>query len=196
MKLVIASNNQGKISEFKKIFARFGYKVISQRESGAEIEVEENADTFEGNAELKARALYEKLGCAVLADDSGLCVDCLDGAPGVYSARFGGGSLNDKEKNALLLEKMKDIPKEERGAQFVCALYYIAKDGRNCLAKGICRGEIAFEMSGENGFGYDSVFLYEGKSFAEHTAEFKNKNSHRARAIEKLIEELTRNKII
>ena len=190
MELVIASNNEGKIEEFRRLLSPLGYEVMSQSEAGIELFVDETAFTFEENAELKARAIFDRLGCCVLADDSGICVDSLDGDPGVYSARYGGPFLDDNGRNQILLRNMRDIPEGERRAEFVCVLHFISEFGDDIEAKGVCRGEITFEPRGVNGFGYDPIFLYEGKTFAEHTAEFKNKVSHRAKALEILLEKI------
>ena len=189
MKLIIASNNKGKIREYKQILEPLGYEVVSQKEAGADIEVEETGTTFAENSQLKAQAIYDMFGCAVLADDSGLEIDALDGEPGVYSARYGGLD-KDTERTALVLEKMKDVPEEKRGAHFTCSICFIDETGKMIMAEGKVFGTIAYEPKGENGFGYDPIFIYEGKTFAEHTAELKNSVSHRANALKDLEKKL------
>ncbi|MBQ7070033.1 MAG: RdgB/HAM1 family non-canonical purine NTP pyrophosphatase [Ruminococcus sp.] len=189
MKLIIASNNKGKIREYKQILEPLGYEVVSQKEAGADIEVEETGTTFAENSQLKAQAIYDMFGCAVLADDSGLEIDALDGEPGVYSARYGGLD-KDTERTALVLEKMKDVPEDKRGAHFSCSICFIDETGEKIMAEGKVFGAIAYEPKGENGFGYDPIFIYEGKTFAEHTAELKNSVSHRANALKDLEKKL------
>ena len=189
MKLIIASNNKGKIREYKQILEPMGYEVVSQREAGADIEVEETGNTFAENSALKAQAIYDMFGCAVLADDSGLEIDALNGEPGVYSARYG-GLESDSERTALVLEKMKDVPEDRRGAHFTCSICFIDSDGEHITAEGKVFGTIGYEPVGTNGFGYDPIFMYEGKSFAEVSAEVKNNVSHRANALRDLEEKL------
>ncbi|NLZ45104.1 MAG: non-canonical purine NTP pyrophosphatase [Clostridiales bacterium] len=208
MKLIIASNNKGKISEYKRILEPLGYEVVSQRDAGINLEVEENGKTFEENSALKARAIYAFAksansfcnandtqsanisNFATLADDSGLEVNALNNAPGIYSARYGGEGLNDTERCNHLLENLKSIPKNERGARFVCTIHFIKEDGQEISVRGECEGLIGFEKLGENGFGYDPVFMYGDKSFAQIGADIKNKVSHRAEALRKLMSEL------
>ena len=189
MKLIIASNNKGKIREYKQILEPMGYEVVSQREAGADIEVEETGTTFAENSALKAQAIYDMFGCAVLADDSGLEIDALNGEPGVYSARYGGLDT-EGERTALVLDKMKDVPEGRRGAHFTCSICFIDPDGEHITAEGKVFGTIGYEPVGTNGFGYDPIFMYEGKSFAEVSAEVKNDVSHRANALRDLEEKL------
>lgn len=189
MKLIIASNNKGKIREYKQLLEQFGYDVVSQREAGINIEVEETGTTFAENSALKARAIYEITKCAVLADDSGLVVDALGGEPGVYSARYGGCD-NDTDRVALILSKMKDVKDDNRTAHFVCTIHFIKPSGEEIAVEGRVYGKIGYEPLGENGFGYDPIFMYEGKSFAQVSAETKNSVSHRANALNKLVREL------
>ena len=189
MKLVIASNNKGKIREYRELLEPLGYEVMSQSEAGLTLEVEETGTTFAENSALKARAAYEILGSAVLADDSGLMVDALDGAPGVYSARY--GELDtDEERCAYLLKNLENVPDDKRGARFVCTIHFIDTDGSEIAVEGKVCGSINREPVGENGFGYDPVFMYEGRSFAEMPAEEKNAVSHRGDALKKLVNEL------
>lgn len=186
MKLIIASNNKGKIKEFKKLLEPMGYEVFSQREADINIEIEENGTTFEENAAIKARAIYKLTGCATLADDSGISVDALDGAPGVYSARYGTPDLDDEGRTALLLKEMQNVPDDKRTARYVAVIHFIKENGEEISVRGECEGKIGYEPVGENGFGYDPVFIYGDKTFAQHTEEFKNSVSHRANALKKL----------
>ena len=172
MKLVIASNNKGKIREYKQILEPLGYEVFSQSEAGLILDVEETGTTFAENSALKARAAFKLCGCAVLADDSGLEIDALDGEPGVYSARYGGLETDD-ERTALVLKKMKEIPDDKRGAHFTCTIHFIKADGEEIAVEGKVFGKIAHEPVGENGFGYDPIFMYGNKSFAQVDSETK-----------------------
>lgn len=187
-KIILASNNKNKIREISQILAPLGYEVISQREAGADFEVEETGKTFAENAAIKARAVYDYCKTAVIADDSGLEVDFLNGAPGVYSHRYAGENATDADRNDKLLSELSGVPEEKRGAQFVCVICFIDENGREDFVKGVCRGMIGFEPKGENGFGYDPVFMCGEKSFAELSAEEKNKISHRAKALDGLCE--------
>ena len=181
MKLVLASNNKNKLREIKEIFSPLGYEVLSQNEAGVSCDPEENGKTFEENALIKARAVYDALPekYYVIADDSGLCIDALNGAPGIYSARY----AEEGHRCEKVLSEMKDIPDEKRGAKFVCAIALISPDGKDHGFRGECRGKIGYEKRGTNGFGYDPIFMYGDKSFAEISAEEKNKVSHRANAL-------------
>jgi XTP/dITP diphosphohydrolase len=187
--LVIASNNAHKI---KELTAMLGdrYRLLSMREAGFEGDVEENGATFADNALLKAQAVRDATGYAALADDSGLMVDALDGAPGVHSARFAGVHGDDAANNALLVEKLRDVP-APRTAQFVSAIALASPFLPSRLFEGVCPGVVTFEPRGQQGFGYDPYFEYEnGKTFAEMTDEEKAQVSHRARAMQKLLEAL------
>lgn len=183
-RIILASNNKNKLREIKQMLSPLGYEVVSQRDAGADFEVEETGKTFEENASIKARAVYKHCKTAVIADDSGLEVDFLDGAPGVYSHRYAGENAGDADRYNKLLNELKNVPDEKRGAQFVCAVCYIDENGKEKTVRGICRGKIGYEPKGENGFGYDPVFIYGDKSFAELTPEEKNSISHRAKALE------------
>ena len=187
MKVIIASKNAHKIEEMQAILRKFGMDAVSQEACGVDISVEETGTTFAENSELKARAIFEATGMPVIADDSGLMVDALDGAPGVYSHRFGDlGS--DAERNDYLMELLRDVPDAQRGAHYVCAITFLFPDGRKITAEGTCFGKILREYRGENGFGYDPMFLMEdtGMTFAELSAEQKNQISHRANALREL----------
>jgi XTP/dITP diphosphohydrolase len=185
-RIVLASNNKGKLREISQILSPMGYEVISQKEAGADIEVEETGTTFEENAAIKAEAVYRICKCCVIADDSGLAVDALDGAPGVYSHRFAGENATDEDRNRKLLSEMENVPEDKRGAAFVCSVCLIEPSGEKHIFRGECRGKIGYKPLGENGFGYDPVFMYENRSFAEISGEEKNKISHRANALKKL----------
>ena len=182
-KIVVASDNKGKLREIAQIFK--GYEILSMREAGFSGEIEETGKTFEENAVLKARAVREALHCTALADDSGLCVGALGGAPGVYSARFCGRHGDDKANNALLLEKMRSVPDGERAAYFESCVAVCTQSGKVITATGRTHGRILKEEQGEGGFGYDPLFYSDelGKSFGLASAEEKNGVSHRAKAL-------------
>lgn len=187
-KIILASNNNGKVREFKKILEPLGIDIISLKEAEIKLDVDETGTTFSENSELKAKALYEISKSAVIADDSGLVIDAFDGAPGVYSSRFAGENATDEEKNKIILEKMKSVADEKRTARFVCDICYIDEKGSVCHAEGKCEGKIGKEPKGSDGFGYDPIFYVSGKSFAELSAAEKNQISHRANALERLRE--------
>ena len=190
---LLATNNAGKIAEMRPIFASLGLECVSMREAGVVSDPEETGTTFLENALIMARAASEASGMTAVADDSGLMVDALDGAPGVMSARFAGGhDSTDAQKCAYLLEKMAD--KEHRAARFVSYIACVFPDGGEVSAHGECRGEIIRAPRGESGFGYDPVFVPEGycETFAELGPEIKNGISHRARALLAFKEELAR----
>lgn len=178
-KIVVASGNAHKIEEIKAIFK--GVELVTMREAGFDGDVEESGATFKENALIKAQAVYDKLGLPVLADDSGLCVDALDGAPGVYSARFSGGTSADNR--ALLLKRLEGV--SHRSAYFACSVCFIGGDGKPLFGEGFTRGRILFEEIGDKGFGYDSLFYSDDlkKSFGEATEKEKNSVSHRYRAL-------------
>ena len=196
--LILASNNAKKIKELKAIVEKLGWNVKSLADNNIDIEVEEDGLTFEANAEKKAREIYDFLikrgdkGFAVLADDSGLEVDYLNGEPGVYSARYAGEHGNDAANNIKLLEKLKEAKGQERKARFVCAIALITPDGKSNVVRGTVEGTIMKELNGEGGFGYDPLFYYEplNMTFGELPAEEKNKISHRANALKKIEEYL------
>lgn len=193
MKLIIASNNQHKIREIREILGNHFQQMVSMKEAGLELDVVEDGATFRENALKKAREiLLASDADAALSDDSGLAVDALNGAPGVYSARYAGESHDDKANNRKLLENMKDVAQAERTCRFVSAVALVCRDGREFCAQGAVEGTLLYEGRGENGFGYDPLFFYEPlqKSFAELTAEEKNSVSHRKRALCKLEEQL------
>ena len=183
--LVVASGNAHKLREIAEIFTDF--EVLSQKQMGFDVDVEETGKTFLENALIKATAASKALGLPTLADDSGLCVEALDGEPGVYSARYSGGHGNDKGNRALLLQKLDGV--ENRRAYFACALALVYPNGDVLTAEGRTYGNIRHEEQGEGGFGYDCIFQSEDlkKSFGEATAEEKNTVSHRFRALQSLL---------
>ena len=183
MRAVLASHNQKKIAELQTILGELGVEVISQREAGVDIEVEETGTTFEANARLKARAVMEATGLPAIADDSGLSVDALDGAPGVYSARYGGEGLDDTGRWQLLLEHMQGV--EDRTCRFVCVICCAFPDGGELRARGEGPGVLAQAPQGDGGFGYDPIFYLPqlGKTMAQLTPQEKNSLSHRGNAL-------------
>ena len=188
MKLILATNNRNKLREIQEILADTNITVISQREAGFDFDVEENGTTFAENAQIKAQAIRDAaqqngMQCYVLADDSGLSVDALNGEPGVYSHRWAGENATDADRIAKLLDAMQDVPDGQRGAHFACAMCLIDPDGTPHRFEGRVEGYILHTPRGENGFGYDPVFGYGDKSFAEVPAEEKNAVSHRHNAL-------------
>ena len=185
MKVILASKNPHKLTELSAILSQHGFEIALESEYGLDIDVDETGTTFEENSLLKAEAVMKASGLPVLADDSGLMVDALNGAPGVYSARYGHKS-SDGERTEFLLENMKDVPDEKRTAKFVCVITCLWPDGRKIVARGECPGVITREVHGENGFGYDPVFYLPelGMTYAELPSEQKNAISHRARALQ------------
>ena len=186
MKIIAATGNAGKIREIKKIFQMPFVEVISMKEAGIDIEIEENGSTFCENALIKAREIYKLCGCAVVSDDSGLCVDALNGAPGIYSARYAGENATDAERIEKLLGELEN--EGNRAAKFVSAVAFITPEGREFVALGEVYGSITREATGDGGFGYDPIFYSTelSKTFGEATAEEKNSISHRARAFSNL----------
>lgn len=197
MKFVLATNNKKKLVEMKRILNPLGVEVVTARDIGVELlDVEENGTTFEENSYIKAKAAFDLLKgeYCVVADDSGLCVDALDGKPGVFSARYGGEGLSDFDRVEKLLADMKDVPKNKRNAHFACVISAIMTDGNVIVSKGICEGEIGFSPVGDGGFGYDPVFMVGDRSFSQFSDEEKDEYSHRGNALrlfkEKLLEYL------
>ena len=190
MKLIIASNNAHKLVEIKAILGDYFEEVLSLREAGIDHDTVEDGTTFMENAIKKAREIAEISGCCALADDSGICVDALNGAPGIYSARFSGVHGDDKANNRLLLEKLEGA--ESRKAHYTCAIALVKPDGTTITAEGYLHGEIGFEEVGENGFGYDPLFILpeRGCTTAQISSEEKNAISHRAVALKELVEKL------
>ena len=190
MKLILASNNAHKLAEIKEILGGHFEEILTLREAGIEHETVEDGETFLDNARKKAREIAALSGCCALADDSGLCVDALGGAPGVYSARFAGEHGNDGANNALLLEKLRG--EENRAAHVTCAVVLAYPDGRELSAEGYFYGQIAHAPAGENGFGYDPLFYLpeRGCTTAQISPEEKNAISHRANALHALLRKL------
>ena len=190
MKLVLASKNAHKLVEMKDILSQLGVEVVLESEAGVDVDVEETGATFEENAYLKAHAVMEASGLPAIADDSGLCVDTLNGAPGVYSARYGGEGLDDRGRYTLLLQNMRG--QTTRAAHFACAIACAFPNGDELTAEGRCDGAIAFAPMGTEGFGYDPVFLVpeRGKTFGQLTAAEKSAISHRGRALRAFSEKL------
>ncbi len=190
MEIIIASNNRGKISEYKNILEPLGFEVFSQKEKNVDIEAEETAETFEGNAILKAQAVFDRVHCAVLSDDSGLQVEALNNEPGIYSARYKGLKTEEERRNAILkgLEN-----KENRNAEFICCICFMDENGEPHLFKGVWHGTIALKAEGTNGFGYDPIFVSEdskGHTTASLPISFKETYSHRAKAVRMLTDYL------
>ena len=186
-KIVLASDNAHKLKEFRAMFAKLlpDAELVPLRESGFTGEIVENGNTFEENAYIKASTVALQTGCICIADDSGLEVDALNGAPGIYSARYAGEHGNDLANNEKLLSELKDVPDEQRTARFVCVISVVRPDGENISVCGFTEGIILKEMRGEGRFGYDPLFFYEpfGKTFAELDGESKNAVSHRGKAM-------------
>lgn len=194
-KLIVASNNEHKIKEIKEILKEFPLKILSLKEAGINIDIEENGATFMENAHIKAMSIYKLKGDSmVLADDSGLAVDILNGEPGVYSARYSGEHGNDEKNNEKLLSKLKGVEFEKRNAKFICAMELIVDENKTINVQGEVEGYIVEEKRGENGFGYDPLFYMPkfNKTMAEMSSEEKNSVSHRGKALKKLKEELRR----
>ena len=187
MQFIIATGNAHKLLELERILAPLGIDAVSTKAKGISLDdVEETGTTFEENAYLKAKAACDKTGLPAVADDSGLCVDALNGEPGVYSARYAGEDATDEQRYQKLLENLKDVPAEKRTARFVSAVCCVWPSGESLTVRGECEGTIGSRPLGENGFGYDPVFMVGEKSFAQLSAEEKDAISHRGRALVKL----------
>ena len=205
MKFVLATHNPGKLKEMSAILAHLGVEVVTPKDLGLTVDVEETGTTFAENAMLKAKAICAAAELPAIADDSGLCVDALGGAPGVYSARYCGRHGDDEANNDKLLDAMQAVPAGQRGAKFVSAVCFILPDGRHLTCMGECPGSIAFErLCGDYGFGYDPLFIpadcgvgkhekrpnTEGRSYAQLTPDEKDAISHRGNALAELEKEL------
>jgi len=194
MKLVVATNNQGKVKEFKQLLEPLGFEPVSLKDEGIVIDVAEDGETFAENAHIKAQAVYEICKCPVLADDSGLEIEFLGGAPGIYSARYAGEDATDADRCSKVLSELEGVDISMRSARFACALYCIIDDDTEYSVLGTMNGFIGTEPMGENGFGYDPIFMIdEETSVAMISDEEKNKISHRAEAMRKLAEVLKAN---
>lgn len=195
-KLILATNNQNKLREIAQMLSPLGIRVLSQSEAGISLDVDETGTTFTENARLKAHALHAHLAgqdAAVLADDSGLMVDALDGAPGVYSHRYAGENATDADRCDKLLRELAGVAPQARTARFVCVMVLLMPDGVEYSVTGKVEGVIGDHPAGENGFGYDPVFYCGERSFAEIPAEEKNRISHRADALGQIYEIMKEN---
>jgi len=189
-KFIVATKNSGKLNEIKEILKDTEYDVVSMIDIGYNDEIEENGATFEENSMIKANALYQFCGQTVLADDSGLEVDALGGAPGIYTARFAGEGATDLQKIEKLLDLLKDVPFENRKARFVCSIALILDNGEKFVVKETCEGYINERLEGSNGFGYDPIFYVAQykKTMAQLDVEIKNSISHRGKALKKMLQ--------
>ena len=193
MKFVLASHNRGKLKEMQEILSRLGVEVVLESDLGLALDVEETGTTFAENAALKAKAVMEASGLPAIGDDSGLCVDWLQGAPGIYSARYGfDDTLDDWGRLQLLLKNTENVPDGQRQAQFVCVITMVTPEGKVIQARGEVHGELLRAPAGTGGFGYDPIFYYPpfGKTLAEVTPEEKNQVSHRAVALRAFYDKL------
>ncbi|MFZ5865341.1 MAG: XTP/dITP diphosphatase [Thermodesulfobacteriota bacterium] len=192
-RILIATRNKGKVREIRDLVAKLPVKFLSLDDVAKAPDVVEDAATFEGNALKKARILADATGIPALADDSGLCVDALGGRPGVHSARYAGEGASDADRIAKLLNEMRDVPEQQRSAQFVCAVALAWPDGQSTMFMGTCEGQITREPRGLGGFGFDPVFYFPeaGCTFAEMDRQAKNQVSHRGKALRQLAEYLT-----
>ena len=193
-RMIFATGNAGKMKEIRMIMEDTGYEVISMKEAGVDIEIEENGSTYEENAMIKAKAVAAITGDTVLADDSGLEIDYLNKEPGVQSARYLGEDTPYAIKNASLISRLEGVPDEQRTARFVCAIAAVLPDGRELTTRATIEGRIGYEEKGNHGFGYDPIFYVPefGKTTAELTEEEKNQVSHRGKALELMKKELNR----
>ena len=191
-RILFATGNQGKMKEVREILADLGVEVISMREAGVSAEIVEDGETFEENAVIKARTIMELTGEVTLADDSGLEIDALGGEPGVYSARYMGEDTSYHIKNNDLIRRLSQVPRQQRTARFVCSIAAAFPDGEIITTDGVIEGVIGYEEAGENGFGYDPIFVVPqlGCTTAQLSDEQKNEISHRGKALRKMKEEL------
>ncbi|MFR4438837.1 MAG: XTP/dITP diphosphatase [Hungatella sp.] len=191
-KIIFATGNEGKMREVRLILADLGLPVLSMKEAGVELDIEENGTTFAENARIKAMAVWEKTGNIVLADDSGLVVDYLNGEPGIYSARYLGEDTSYEIKNQAILDRLAEAKEEERTARFVSAIAAVLPDGTILQTEGVIEGMIAHEPAGNGGFGYDPIFYLPeyGMTSAEIPMEKKNEISHRGKALQSMKEKL------
>ena len=191
-RIVFATGNAGKVKEIQMIMADMGVEVVSMKEAGITIDIDEDGKTYEENAMIKARAVAAYTEDIVMADDSGLEIDYLNGEPGIYSARYLGEDTSYRVKNANLVKRLDGVPDEQRTARFVCAIAAVLPDGRELTTRATIEGRIDYEEKGSNGFGYDPIFYVPqfGKTTAELTEEQKNQVSHRGKALELMKKEL------
>jgi XTP/dITP diphosphohydrolase len=186
-KLLLATNNAGKVKEYRSLLQGIPFELVTPKETGIDMDVEETGATYAENARLKACTLVKKSGLLTLADDSGIEVDALAGAPGVMSARYAGENASDTERINYLLSKLKDVAREKLAARFYCVIAIAQPNGQVEFCNGECKGMITFELSGKKGFGYDPIFFFpeQGKTMAELPLEIKNQISHRGHAAQK-----------
>lgn len=192
MRIVIATGNQDKVREINEILSGTDFEAVSMKSIGINPDIVEDADTFEGNALIKAKAVHALVNDYVMADDSGLCIDALDGAPGVYSARFCGENSTYQEKFDKIFEMLKDVPNDKRTAHFVCAIAVVTPDGSSFTVKEQCDGILQETPMGSNGFGYDPIFYVPefGMTTAQMEPEQKHKISHRGKALASMVAKL------
>lgn len=190
-RLIVATKNKGKMKEICELLKDIPLEIVSMEEAGIFDEIEETGSTFRENAYIKAKYIYERTKCYVLADDSGLEVDFLDGAPGVLSARFAGETATDNDRNIKLLGLLENVPKDERNARFRCSIACFLPDGSYFFTDGTCEGEIGLKPIGDNGFGYDPIFYINNgsNSIAQVTSAEKNRISHRGKALNEFLKE-------
>lgn len=190
MLICAATGNAGKLKEIRRILEAQGHTVKSQKELGITLEPEETGTTFAENARIKAMAVYQATGLPTIADDSGLCIDALDGQPGVYSARYCGEDTPYTEKNRYILSQLEGLPQEKRTARFVAHITCVLSPEQILDCEGVCEGTIGLAPAGEGGFGYDPIFYVGDQSFAQLDGEAKDAVSHRGKALAKLYEQL------
>ena len=197
-RIIFATKNAGKVRELSQLLEKYAIEVLSLLDINYEGEIEENGLTFEENALIKARAIAMEYKATVIADDSGLCIDALNGEPGVYSARYAGEACSDDANMDKVLEELRDVPEDERTARFVCALAIVDKNGNETVMRGTCAGKISRVKRGSEGFGYDPIFYLPqlNKTMAELSKDEKNALSHRGNAFKKLELELVAGEII
>lgn len=191
-KIIFATGNEGKMKEIRLLLEDLGVRILSLKEAGIHLEIQENGKTFEENAVIKARTVMKETGALVLADDSGLEIDYLNGEPGVYSARYLGEDTSYRIKNQNLIDRLRGVPEEKRTARFVCVIAAVFPDGRILTTRGTIEGIIGYEERGDGGFGYDPIFWLPeyGCSTAELSMEKKNELSHRGKALSAMKKEL------
>ncbi len=192
MKIIIATGNKDKVREINEVLEGTSFEAVSMKSEGIDPEIVEDADTFEGNALIKARTVHGFTDCYVMADDSGLCIDALDGAPGVYSSRFCGEDSTYQEKFEKIYEMLKDVPKDKWTARFVCAIAVVRPDGSEFTVRGEVEGLLLDHPQGDNGFGYDPIFYVPefGMTTAQMDPEVKNSISHRGKALNAMVARL------
>ena len=189
MQIIMATSNKDKVKEIRQMLEGTEYEILSLKEAGIAPDIEETGQTFDENAAIKAETVRDLTGQLAIADDSGLVIDYLDGAPGIYSSRFMGEDTPYPEKNRAILKMLENVPEEERSARFVCSMAIAWPDGHTDICQGVMEGRIAYEIAGEGGFGYDPIFYLpeRGCTSAQLTAQEKNAISHRGKALQKAV---------